>query len=146
MADNALGEKHVCGACSSRFYDLNKTPVICPKCGAEEQKHDACLNDTVPVEAEEDHAVMVDEETSIDLSEFNEDVEAPTDDMPKGLDAMESLDDEDHEIESLSELENREIHEQQVGHDDGADEEELIDTMQDGVLLVDEIVEEEVRA
>ena len=29
------GTKCVCGSCNERFYDLRRTPVFCPKCGAE---------------------------------------------------------------------------------------------------------------
>ena len=29
------GLKRTCQACGSRFYDLAKDPIICPKCGAE---------------------------------------------------------------------------------------------------------------
>ena len=29
-----LGEKRVCGECGAKFYDLNKDPIVCPKCGA----------------------------------------------------------------------------------------------------------------
>ena len=32
MVDPKLGTKRVCEACEAKFYDLNKTPVICPKC------------------------------------------------------------------------------------------------------------------
>ena len=28
-----LGAKHDCAECSARFYDLNKDPAVCPKCG-----------------------------------------------------------------------------------------------------------------
>jgi uncharacterized protein (TIGR02300 family) len=28
-----LGTKRLCASCSARFYDLNKTPIACPKCG-----------------------------------------------------------------------------------------------------------------
>lgn len=28
-----LGEKYQCSKCGARFYDLNRSPVICPKCG-----------------------------------------------------------------------------------------------------------------
>jgi len=31
-----LGTKRVCVACSARFYDLTKTPAVCPKCGTEQ--------------------------------------------------------------------------------------------------------------
>ena len=34
MVDKAsFGKKHRCPYCGIRFYDMNKHPVICPKCG-----------------------------------------------------------------------------------------------------------------
>ena len=36
MAKPELGTKRVCVACGTRFYDLTKTPAICPKCGTEQ--------------------------------------------------------------------------------------------------------------
>lgn len=36
MAKPELGTKRVCVACSARFYDLTKTPAVCPKCGTEQ--------------------------------------------------------------------------------------------------------------
>ena len=36
MAKPELGGKRVCVACGARFYDLNKAPAICPKCGTEQ--------------------------------------------------------------------------------------------------------------
>ena len=36
MAKPELGTKRVCVACSTRFYDLQKTPAVCPKCGTEQ--------------------------------------------------------------------------------------------------------------
>ena len=35
MAKTDLGKKHACLACGMRFYDFNRTPIICPGCGAE---------------------------------------------------------------------------------------------------------------
>ena len=32
MAHSDLGTKRQCPSCSSRFYDLNKRPISCPKC------------------------------------------------------------------------------------------------------------------
>lgn len=29
-----LGTKCACASCAERFYDLNHSPVVCPKCGA----------------------------------------------------------------------------------------------------------------
>ena len=31
-----LGTKRVCVSCSTRSYDLGKSPAICPKCGTEQ--------------------------------------------------------------------------------------------------------------
>ena len=36
MAKPELGLKRVCVACATKFYDLTRTPVICPKCGTEQ--------------------------------------------------------------------------------------------------------------
>ena len=36
MAKPELGSKRVCVACGTRFYDLNKQPVICPRCSSEQ--------------------------------------------------------------------------------------------------------------
>ncbi len=32
MAKPDLGTKRLCGSCGAKFYDLNKTPIVCPKC------------------------------------------------------------------------------------------------------------------
>lgn len=31
-----LGTKRICSDCAAKFYDLNKNPTVCPKCGHEE--------------------------------------------------------------------------------------------------------------
>ena len=36
MVKPELGTKRVCVNCGARFYDLQKTPAICPKCGTEQ--------------------------------------------------------------------------------------------------------------
>ena len=33
MTKPELGTKRLCANCSARYYDLNKTPITCPKCG-----------------------------------------------------------------------------------------------------------------
>ncbi len=32
MAKPELGIKRVCSSCTTKFYDLNKHPIVCPKC------------------------------------------------------------------------------------------------------------------
>jgi uncharacterized protein (TIGR02300 family) len=33
VAKPELGIKRLCAGCGAKFYDLNKTPITCPKCG-----------------------------------------------------------------------------------------------------------------
>jgi uncharacterized protein (TIGR02300 family) len=32
VAKPELGTKRLCGSCAAKFYDLNKSPIVCPKC------------------------------------------------------------------------------------------------------------------
>ncbi|MGA3400072.1 MAG: FYDLN acid domain-containing protein [Acetobacteraceae bacterium] len=41
MGRPELGTKCTCTGCSERFYDLNRAPAICPKCGAQQQPQKA---------------------------------------------------------------------------------------------------------
>jgi len=33
VAKPELGAKHQCQSCATKFFDLNRDPIICPKCG-----------------------------------------------------------------------------------------------------------------
>lgn len=32
MANPALGTKRICTGCAAKFYDLGKSPIVCPAC------------------------------------------------------------------------------------------------------------------
>jgi uncharacterized protein (TIGR02300 family) len=34
VAKPELGTKRICAGCSAKFYDLHKTPIVCPTCEA----------------------------------------------------------------------------------------------------------------
>lgn len=36
MSKPELGTKCTCAGCHERFYDLNRSPAVCPKCGAQQ--------------------------------------------------------------------------------------------------------------
>ena len=36
MAKPELGTKRICVACAARFYDMTKSPAVCPKCAVEQ--------------------------------------------------------------------------------------------------------------
>ncbi len=102
MAKAELGMKLTCESCSARFYDLNKQPGICPKCGTANARpvifkasrrpsEDAKAKQQVAVKAppkavpdEEDDVVADDDdedeaviEDTSDLGEDDDDVEVP---------------------------------------------------------------------
>ena len=33
MAKPELGTKRLCASCGAKYYDLNRDPIVCPKCG-----------------------------------------------------------------------------------------------------------------
>lgn len=35
MNTSERGSKHVCPKCATKYYDLRKAVVVCPRCGAE---------------------------------------------------------------------------------------------------------------
>ena len=35
MAKPEWGKKRICLACNAKYYDFNKSPIICPSCGSE---------------------------------------------------------------------------------------------------------------
>ncbi|MDC3140459.1 TIGR02300 family protein [Alphaproteobacteria bacterium] len=35
MAKPEWGKKRICPACNTKYYDFNKSPIICPSCGIE---------------------------------------------------------------------------------------------------------------
>jgi uncharacterized protein (TIGR02300 family) len=95
MAKPELGTKRVCVACGTRFYDLTKSPAVCPKCGTEqpiEQPRPRRTGGNVaedkrpkkPVPAPED--VDVEVEGVEDVEE--EDVLESTDDLEDDADAI----------------------------------------------------------
>ena len=67
------GKKVVCTNCEAKFYDLNRKPIICPKCGTEYS--DLSLN------AQEVNTKQV----------FGGNVDIVTDDNLVGSDASESI-------------------------------------------------------
>ena len=40
MVKASWGTKRTCQNCAARFYDLNKSPIKCPKCGREHDRED----------------------------------------------------------------------------------------------------------
>lgn len=108
MAKPELGLKRTCVACSMKFYDLTRTPAVCPKCGTEQPAEQPRLrrvagalpvddklkkraaspeaeNDDIEVEdVEGDEAIEDAEELEDDAEALGEDIEVATDTEEEG--------------------------------------------------------------
>lgn len=99
VAKPEWGLKRVCQSCSAKFYDMQRNPIVCPKCGAAFDP-DALLKsrrprptpvkaaaakEAAPEKAEgDDDAVLLDDnidDDDIDVSEDDDAVLANTDDL-----------------------------------------------------------------
>ena len=55
MAKPELGNKHQCQNCGAKFFDLNKDPIVCPKCGT---VFHGAARARAPVKAEEEETEL----------------------------------------------------------------------------------------
>ena len=79
MAKPEWGKKRICLACNTKYYDLNKSPIICPSCGAEFDpdvylKSTKSKNMSIKM-ASENNQKISEEVSSIDDIDPNTDVE-----------------------------------------------------------------------
>ena len=105
MAKPEWGTKRICPSCGTRYYDLTRDPVVCPKCSTpfdpeaflkarrsrpaapvEKELEPVGAEDIDPdIEAEETETVEEEEELIEDASELGED----EDDMAEVIDNVE---------------------------------------------------------
>jgi uncharacterized protein (TIGR02300 family) len=81
VAKPELGNKHQCQHCGTKFFDLNRAPITCPKCGT--VFHTAPLSRTArPAVADDDETETM---AAADLVSL-EDAEAPDDKIAEATD------------------------------------------------------------
>jgi uncharacterized protein (TIGR02300 family) len=114
-----LGNKHHCQNCGTRFFDLNKSPITCPKCGT--------ISQAAPLSRTVHSAAAADEDDSevLPVAEL-----VPLEEADAGKDKVPVTADDDVEIEVA---------------DDPFLEEEEEDSDDVGDLIDGEIGEEEER-
>ena len=131
MAKPEWGKKRICLACNTKYYDLNKSPIICPSCGSEfdpdiylKSRKGKNLSAKVVSEKKQN---MSEDMSNIDDIETDTDDEVVSDDDPL-LDI--NTENEDSETESGVELNIDEdisfIDEDDINEDD-EENEEIID-------------------
>ena len=126
MAKPEWGIKRNCQACGKKFYDLSKSPIICPYCGAELDPNYHLKTrkpKSVPLKSslENDNDLTEDIE-NIDDIEINSDTEVVSDDDPLleiNKDDQNVLADEDDDISF--------IHDDEITEDDNSIDVEIND-------------------
>lgn len=100
MANPDLGAKQICPNCQSKFYDLNRRPAVCPKCGEQFDPEEALKSRRVRARAITPDYESDDEKESVAPKEedgFEDEVdETPEIDEAAEADVVET-DDEDAE-------------------------------------------------
>ena len=97
MAKPELGTKRICVACSTRFYDLQKTPAVCPKCGTEQPLEQPRARRTGGNVAEDKRPKKV---VAPGLEDADVEVEAADDDAEE--DVLEDTSDLDDDADAIS--------------------------------------------
>ena len=131
MAKLEWGKKRICLACNTKYYDFNKSPIICPSCGSEfdpdiylKSRKGKNLSTKVVSEKKQN---MSDDMTNIDDIDTDTDDEVVSDDDPL-LDI--NTENQDTETEAGVELNIEEdisfIDEDDINEDDEVNE-EIID-------------------
>ncbi len=99
MAKPELGEKRRCLSCESKFYDLNKEPPVCPKCGAVFELQEPEKIEPDKKVAEEDpkveDVVVVSDPDTISLEDADDDdgVTVDGEEIPDDIPDVETDDD-----------------------------------------------------
>jgi uncharacterized protein (TIGR02300 family) len=126
VAKPELGTKRLCASCAAKFYDLNKTPIVCPKCNtvlelsaiSTRARQDAASARAAAVADEE--AIVPETQDAEFVSLEEADAEAQGKKPVKGKGAPDEATDDDIEIdETLDDAAF--IEEQEEGDDDVAD-------------------------
>ncbi len=97
MTKAELGTKRLCPNCGTKYYDLNRSPIVCPKCGtvfavaaaATAARARAQAAAKAPVE-EEEVEIVPDKETELVTLE-----EADEESAESGAVKVEGVDDDD---------------------------------------------------
>jgi uncharacterized protein (TIGR02300 family) len=109
MVKPEWGVKRICHSCGAPFYDLQRSPIACPKCGSEYDP-EAILKSRrtrAPVVAEKETApVILDEEagTEAPAVEETEEVEEEEEEVAAVAADGEEEEEEEDTIEDASEL------------------------------------------
>ena len=131
MAKPEWGRKKTCQSCGTKYYDLNKSPIICPSCGAEfdpdlflKTRKNKTLSSKASTVNEND---LTDDISNIDDIESSSDSEVVTDDDPlleiNKEDKSDVTEDEIGIDDRISFIDDDEMSDEELNEDDDISEE-----------------------
>lgn len=99
-----LGEKQLCPNCAAKFYDLNKRPAVCPKCGTAFDPGDEVVKLKRVKATRATAAAYEDDEEKpvVDVGDGTEDEVEETKELDAEGDEPATIIDEDGEEETVS--------------------------------------------
>lgn len=118
----ALGTKRTCGKCDAKFYDLEKSPIICPKCGTNYDEY-------VAKRTKKTHKELTEDDVDLDIELDDVDDIEPLEDLDEG----DQIDDLDDDIRESMEIEDDE----EVVRDKASSDADLIDLEGDSDDMID---------
>ncbi|WP_298355308.1 TIGR02300 family protein [Rhodoblastus sp.] len=111
MAKPELGSKRQCQNCGAKFFDLNRDPILCPKCGATFQPPVAARVAARAAAADDDESDLPEagpEMVSLEDADAGDDKAAPAveDDVDLGDDTADDtfLEEEEEDNDDVSDL------------------------------------------
>jgi len=110
VAKPDLGSKHTCPSCSTKFYDLMKSPIVCPKCDTElvtEATAEPAAAAAPVVEPESVETEKAAEAAGVEIVSLD-DAENQNDDDSDETAGIEDIEIDDSDDESLGDEEENE--------------------------------------
>ena len=102
MTKPELGTKRRCGSCETKFFDLNKDPIVCPKCMAvfAPPQPDPVRSRRPPDRAQMLTVPKAPNELSLEGADADEETKSPTADTEEVDRGVPLLDDQDEQLDA----------------------------------------------
>jgi uncharacterized protein (TIGR02300 family) len=110
MTKPELGTKRRCNSCATKFFDLNKDPIICPKCAAvfvppqPDPVRSRRLSERQPWPAAKDTVPEMADEVSIDETNADKEIKLPEAETEEVDGEVLLLDHQDGEVDATEVL------------------------------------------
>jgi len=94
--EDPRGLKRICLSCSTRFYDLNNRPIVCPNCGTEYTgdlavKGQKIVEEKAKVEETKTEETEEEDDTIVSLETLEDEEDSSDDDSDPDLEALKEI-------------------------------------------------------